>query len=231
MQNKSKTNNSHTSSYRAGSSNGRGRYSDVSSPAGRPKRYRKWFYAIILLALVVWLTVFSPFSTRTISDNKPLQKQPTSSQPQIVVKPVSTVCTGNTITNLIVVSISQRHLWACGLSAVLFNSPVVTGMEQYPADLTPPGTYHIYAKETNIYLKGSDTTGSWDDYVNYWMPFLFNSYGAYGLHDATWRAANAFGNISPYSNNASHGCVELPLATARWIYNWAPIGTTVTIES
>ncbi len=104
-------------------------------------------------------------------------------------------------------------------------------MENYPADLTPTGTYHIYAKETDVYLKGSDSTGSWDDYVYYWMPFLDNQYGIYGFHDATWRSANAFGNIDPYSNNASHGCVEMPLATAKWLYGWSSIGTTVTIES
>jgi lipoprotein-anchoring transpeptidase ErfK/SrfK len=104
-------------------------------------------------------------------------------------------------------------------------------MENLPADLTPVGTYHIYAKEINLYLKGSDSTGSWNDYVNYWMPWLDNQYGQYGFHDATWRPDSAFGNISPYSSDASHGCVELPLATAKWLYNWAQIGTTVTVES
>ncbi len=140
-------------------------------------------------------------------------------------------CAANELSELVLVSISQRHLWACAGTSAVFNSAVVTGMENLPADLTPVGTYHIYAKEANLYLNGSDSTGSWHDYVYYWMPFLDNQYGAYGLHDATWRPANAFGNISPYSSNASHGCVELPLATAKWIYNWVSVGTTVTIES
>jgi lipoprotein-anchoring transpeptidase ErfK/SrfK len=63
------------------------------------------------------------------------------------------------------------------------------------------------------------------------MPFLENQYGSYGFHDATWRSASDFGNISPDSSDASHGCVELPLATAKWLYSWAAIGTTVTIKS
>ena len=25
----------------------------------------------------------------------------------------------------------------------------------------------------------------------------------------------------------SHGCVNLPLAAARWMYDWAPLGTVV----
>ena len=151
----------------------------------------------------------------------------------LTTSPVAPVnqCASNTLSQLVLVSISQRHMWACDGTTKVYDSAVITGMENLAADLTPTGTYHIYAKETNLYLKGHDSTGSWDDYVNYWMPFLDNQYGAYGFHDATWRPADAFGNISPYSSNASHGCVEMPLATAKWLYGWAVVGTTVTIES
>jgi lipoprotein-anchoring transpeptidase ErfK/SrfK len=114
---------------------------------------------------------------------------------------------------------------------VAYDSAVITGMENLPADLTPVGIYHIYAKYTDRHLIGSDSTGSWDDFVYYWMPWLHNQYGNYGFHDATWRAPGDFGTIDPYSSQASHGCVELPLATAKWVYDWAVIGTTVTIES
>jgi lipoprotein-anchoring transpeptidase ErfK/SrfK len=140
-------------------------------------------------------------------------------------------CAANGLAKLALVSIGQRHLWACAGTTVAYDSPVVTGMEKLAADLTPTGTYHIYGKQTDLYLNGADSTGSWHDHVSYWMPFLDNQYGAYGFHDATWRSADAFGNISPDSSDASHGCVELPLATATWLYDWADIGTTVTIES
>ncbi len=140
-----------------------------------------------------------------------------------------TICTPNTKNQLIVVSITQQHMWACSTYNEVYDSPVVTGMENLPADLTPTGTYKIKAKETKLYLNGSDSTGSWHDFVNYWMPFLTNQYGVYGFHDATWRANSDFGNISPESSDASHGCVELPLATAQWLYNWVSIGATVTI--
>lgn len=140
-------------------------------------------------------------------------------------------CSSNNLSQLILVSISARHLWACDYQTEEYSSAVITGMDFLAADLTPTGTYHIYAKERDVHLIGSDSTGSWNDYVYYWLPFLNNQYGTYGLHDATWRSPNAFGNISPNSNQASHGCVEMPLATAAWIYNWAVVGTTVTIET
>ncbi|HJP96648.1 MAG TPA: L,D-transpeptidase [Candidatus Saccharimonadales bacterium] len=163
-------------------------------------------------------------TTTTAAASMGTQKTPS---PQTKATPCST----NTTNKLIIVSISARHLWACAGSTQQYDSAVVTGQEKLAADLTPTGTYHIYGKQTNLYLKGSDSTGSWNDYVYYWMPFLNNQYGTYGFHDATWRNASDFGNIDPYSSQGSHGCVELPLATAKWIYNWAENGTTVNVVS
>ncbi|MGA3150285.1 MAG: L,D-transpeptidase [Candidatus Saccharimonadales bacterium] len=140
-------------------------------------------------------------------------------------------CAGNTAAQAVIVSISKRHMWVCESSKTVYDNPVITGMENLPEDLTPAGTYKIYAKQTDTVLKGCDTTGCWNDPVSYWMPFLSNNYGVYGFHDATWRAASDFGNIDPNSSNASHGCVEMPLAAAKWLYGWAPVGTTVTIQS
>jgi hypothetical protein len=194
------------------------------------------------MALVI-LIALAGAATYALSNHSttPGQKTPPKSQRSAVATQTKTTsastaakpnpCGTNSLDKLALVSISQRHMWACAGTTVAYDSAVVTGMENLPADLTPTGTYHIYGKETNLYLNGSDSTGSWHDYVYYWMPFLDNQYGAHGFHDATWRPANAFGNISPYSSNASHGCVELPLATAKWLFNWVSIGTTVTIES
>lgn len=139
-------------------------------------------------------------------------------------------CAGNGQDQLIVVSINQRQLWACQKSHAVYDSPVITGMEAHDSTLTPIGTYHVYAKQTNLTLTGSDVTGSWSDPVQYWMPFLNNQFGTYGFHDATWRPNSAFGKISPQSGDASHGCVELPLATSQWLYGWTQVGTTVKIE-
>ena len=157
---------------------------------------------------------------------------PSSVQAQTVTQATPpSACTGNKLANYVLVSISERRMWACSQSTQVYTSPVITGMEKLPADLTPTGTYQISAKEANLFLDGSDSTGSWHDYVYYWLPFLNSQYGTYGFHDATWRPNNAFGNISSNSSNASHGCVEMPLTASKWLFNWAPIGTTVTIES
>ncbi len=206
------------------------------------KQSSKFKYAVLGLVIFIGLLLFfrssiinafnsnsSNLKTSTLKKNN--SNKTTTGKIVSVTKPAINQCASNQLAKLVLVSISARHLWACSYQTIAYNSPVVTGMDYLAADLTPVGTYHIESMQTNLYLKGSDSTGSWDDYVHYWMQFLYNQYGAYGLHDATWRPANAFGNISPNSSNASHGCVELPLATATWLYNWVQLGTTVQIES
>jgi lipoprotein-anchoring transpeptidase ErfK/SrfK len=155
----------------------------------------------------------------------------TSSSAAVAAAPAVNACVGNTLSQNIIVSIAAQHLYVCSYAQQVYDSPVVTGVESHPDTLTPVGVYHIYAKETNVVLKGSDSLHTWSDPVSYWMPWLDNQYGAYGFHDATWRPANAFGNISPNSLDGSNGCVELPLATAKWIYDWSVVGTTVTVEA
>lgn len=200
-----------------------------------PKRF-------IVTGLVIAALIFIPMLR---SDGAPAKKPaatPSKSQKSgpaaapaaaVVAAPVKSTdeCAGNTLNKLVLVSTGQRHMWACEQGKTVYDAPVITGISAYAATITPPGTYHIYGKQTDTVLTGSDQTGSWNDPVSYWMPFLDNQYGTYGFHDATWRADSEFGNVSPESSDASHGCVELPLAASAWLYNWAPTGTTVTIRS
>ena len=131
----------------------------------------------------------------------------------------------------VIVSISQRHLWACSNRTVKYESAVVTGQQNLAATATPIGTFHVASKQSARWLTGSDTRGHWAVYVHYWMPFVHNQYGNDGFHDATWRKSSEFGNISPNSPQASHGCVELPRATAKWLYDWVAVGTTVVVRN
>jgi lipoprotein-anchoring transpeptidase ErfK/SrfK len=55
------------------------------------------------------------------------------------------------------------------------------------------------------------------------VPFVqyFTNYG-HALHGAYWH--NDFGNVR------SHGCVNLPLPFAEWLWYWATYGTKVWIH-
>lgn len=194
--------------------------------------------ALVLLAAVGVIPFVNGGGTpaadrsQTSQSTQTSQTPPQASQTPAAAAPAKKAdeCAGRA-GKLILVDISQRHLWACSGGKTAYDSPVITGITKYAATLTPPGTYHIYQKQRDTVLTGRDVTGSWSDPVSYWMPFLSNRYGIYGFHDATWRSNDEFGHVSPSSSDASHGCVELPLATSAWLYKWAAVGTTVTIKS
>lgn len=164
----------------------------------------------------------APLTNSIVADNKP------------TAQPVKTNkvnhCASNTEAKSILISVGQRHLWACEGTEVVHDTAIITGNEQHPETLTPRGTYHIYAKQQNTTLTGTDTTGSWKRPVFYWMPFLDNQYGTYGFHDATWRKDSDFGSVDPNSNDASHGCPELSLVSQKWLYEWAPVKTSVVVQ-
>lgn len=206
------------------------RHAPEPLPAEPKKRRGKRLFAfLIVLALIAALAAYAP---KALSHKGKANGTPSASASQTpAAAPLKNPCAGNTLNQLILVSISKRHLWACQYTKELYSSPVVTGITTHPDTTTPTGSYQVYGKVTDTTLTGSDSTGTWSDPVHYWMPFLYNQYGAYGLHDATWRPNNAFGNIDPSSARASQGCVELPLATASWIFNWVQIGTTITIQN
>jgi lipoprotein-anchoring transpeptidase ErfK/SrfK len=47
-------------------------------------------------------------------------------------------------------------------------------------------------------------------------------YKGYGLHGTYWH--------SNFGTPMSHGCVNLTIPDAQWLYNWASVGTLVNIH-
>ncbi len=164
--------------------------------------------------------ITSPATSNTI-------ESPKKSTP-VAATPVNR-CVGNELPQFVVISITERHLWACEGTKKVRDYPVITGMQKIPDNATPPGTYKIYAKQRDTVLSGTASTGSWSEPVSYWMPFLDNNFGTYGFHDASWRKTAEFGNTDPNSDKGSHGCVQLGVASTKWLYEWAEVGTTVSI--
>ncbi len=200
-----------------------------------PKRYIKWIVTVVIIGGLAYLSTFVVLKNPT----KAVAVNPSHNLSQIVSStpkpaPIYNPCSSNQLTKLIVVSISKRHTWACQGRSAVISTPVITGNENLASDLTPTGTYHIISKQKDVKLIGCDTDQPnvcWSDFVHYDMIFLYNKYGHYDFHDATWRTPKDFGNISPNSSNASHGCVETPINAMSQLYNWANIGTPIEIQT
>lgn len=113
--------------------------------------------------------------------------------------------------------LTHQHLYLYKDGSIVFETDFVSGnMTSTPGCVTPQGVFGLTYKTTNAVLRGAD----YETPVNYWMPF----YGNYGMHDATWRSVFG-GDI--YISNGSHGCINLPLASAATIYEYVSTGFPV----
>jgi hypothetical protein len=131
------------------------------------------------------------------------------------------------------VSLPQQQLWAYQGETAVMTSLVSTGLEPNP---TAPGLFHIRLKYPTQTMTGftnssGEVVGFGTDAPNdaaaaYDVPDIPNvmyfSLSAEALHGCYWH--NNFGNPM------SHGCVNLPLDVAAWMYGWAPLGTMVWIH-
>ncbi|MHB1391081.1 MAG: L,D-transpeptidase family protein [Thermoleophilia bacterium] len=80
---------------------------------------------------------------------------------------------------------------------------------------TPLGDYTVYAKLTAVDMRGPG-------YFAPKVPWVMVFKGDYTMHGNYW--ATSFGRRS------SHGCVGLPVDTAKYVFGWTPMGTTIHIH-
>ena len=116
----------------------------------------------------------------------------------------------------IVVSVGQQLLWAYKGDKVVLSSYVSTGRAGFD---TPIGSYAVLTKLPSQTMEG--VIGG--EYYNVpdvpWVLYFTNS--GHALHGTYWH--NSFGTPM------SHGCVNLPLDVAAWLYDWALVGTRVLV--
>ena len=115
------------------------------------------------------------------------------------------------------VNLSAQHLYFYKDGKQLISSDFVSGNEA-KGTVTHQGAYAISYKQRNATLRGQGYAAP----VDYWMPFNNGE----GFHDAPWR--NAFGG-SIYQTGGSHGCVNLPPAVAKTLFENVTAGTPVLV--
>jgi lipoprotein-anchoring transpeptidase ErfK/SrfK len=114
------------------------------------------------------------------------------------------------------IDLSSQTLIAWSGRTRMYTTRVSTGTNKYP---TVQGTFRVYTKLRSQRMRGG--TGR-DRYDLPNVPHVMYFYRDYAIHGAYWH--NNFGRPM------SHGCVNLPLRAAQWMYNWAPIGTQVVVH-
>lgn len=128
--------------------------------------------------------------------------------------------------NYIEIDLSKQTLWCYKDKKMVFSSKLKSGKVNGNYE-TPIGAHKIWSREKDKKLTGRNLDGSeYNSEVKYWIPI---NYGGVGLHDADW--VKYFGGNN-YINNGSHGCINLPIEAAEFIFNNFPVGTPVpTYES
>lgn len=104
-----------------------------------------------------------------------------------------------------------------GATVVKGPVPMVPGAPETP---TVTGTFRVWHQNPLQTMRGFNADGTKYETPNVpWATYFFQDYA---FHGAPWRSS--FGWSGP---GGSHGCVNMPVEDAEWIYNWASIGTIV----
>ncbi len=125
-----------------------------------------------------------------------------------------------TTTKSILIDRSEQKLYAYDGESVFMEESVSTGHETTP---TPRGTFSIFRKTPSRYMQGPLPNISDDYYDLPGVPWnlYFTSEGA-AIHGAYWH--------DKFGQRWSHGCVNLLPDNAQKLYEWADVGTAVTVR-
>jgi len=120
---------------------------------------------------------------------------------------------------LIVVSISQQHVYAYQGSTLVYSFVASTGS----GNSTRTGTFSILDKIPKAYAS------TW----NFWMPDWMGIYYAGDLEDGFHSLPILPDGERIWGDSlgtpVTYGCIVLGIQDSRMLYNWAEIGTTVRI--
>ncbi len=118
---------------------------------------------------------------------------------------------------LIDINLSSQTIVCYEDGVEVFSCLCATGKAGYR---TPPGDYRVYLKQYATDMRNTPDMG--EEYLVTDVPYVLWFYGGHAIHGCYW--SNSYG--SP----RSHGCVNVTVSNASWIFDWAPVGTPVVVH-
>ncbi|HEY57547.1 MAG TPA: L,D-transpeptidase [Anaerolineae bacterium] len=125
---------------------------------------------------------------------------------------------GVTTSRWIEINLFEQTLAAYEGNRLVFATLVSTGS---PPFWTRPGLFAIYEKHATTDMRGSFMSDRSDYYMLEDVPWTMYFDEARALHGAYWH--DVFGYPT------SHGCVNLTIADAHWLFEWAQLGDQVYV--
>ncbi|MBM0740534.1 L,D-transpeptidase [Phormidium sp. CLA17] len=111
------------------------------------------------------------------------------------------------------IDLSKQRLIAWEGNRPVYAVIVSTGKASTP---TPTGVFSIQTRYRTTRMSG-------DGYDIPSVPYAMFYHRGYAIHGADWH--NSFGTP------VSHGCTNVAVNHARWIYNWASVGTPIVVRN
>jgi hypothetical protein len=122
------------------------------------------------------------------------------------------------------VSLGLQILYLIEADKVIATFSILTGQQGME---TPPGDYEVLSKSVSTTMEGA--VGTPLEYRVENVPWcLFFIGRTYAIHGNYWKPEEYFGKQPTWTG--SHGCVGLLPENARQVYDWAALGTKITIE-
>jgi hypothetical protein len=128
------------------------------------------------------------------------------------ITPPERVTTGRWID----VDLVEQTLTVYDNNQLVFATVIATGLEPF---WTRPGLFQIYQKKETETMRNNDPT---DYYYLDNVPWTMYFDKARALHGAYWRTR--------FGYPQSHGCVNLSVGDAHWLFNWAHEGDYVYVH-
>ncbi|MEM6599444.1 MAG: L,D-transpeptidase [Cyanobacteria bacterium P01_D01_bin.36] len=110
------------------------------------------------------------------------------------------------------VQLNEQQILVWEGNQIVYSSVMSSGTADRP---TREGTFEIQSMHISARMRGSD-------YDVPDVPYTMYYSGNYALHGAYWH--------SNFGTPVSHGCINLPIVAADWIFSWAHVGTPVIVH-
>ena len=162
----------------------------------------------------------TPLPTDTATPTATATPPPTHTPQPVVVQKAAAPQVPVGGGKLIVVSISQQHVWAYQDGALVYSFVASTGS----GNSTRTGTFSILDKIPRAYAS------TW----GFWMPDWMGIYYAGDLEDGFHSLPLLSDGTRLWGDSlgtpVTYGCVVLGIQDSKTLYNWAIVGTTVQIK-
>jgi hypothetical protein len=133
-----------------------------------------------------------------------------------VVHPNPVAPEGVTTGRWIDVDLAEQTLAVYDRNELVFATVIASGLEPF---WTRPGLFQIYSKKETETMRNNDPA---DFYYLDNVPWTMYFDKARALHGAYWRTR--------FGYPQSHGCVNLSVGDAHWLFNWAMEGDWVYVH-